>query len=206
MTGQWLLWAQRDTHRGGPQAGEVFFMNFGSREHVTRGYGGDVVPLRVTEDSEGQYWGWIDNEDWRAERGYRSNDGVPTFIQPHHGMFTMQFPYGPEAEQERGRGHIVRLVVEDLTAVDLDDTTSCPQASSCFSCTEVHDDDQLAVATYAVAYTTPVGVVCVTMCGDCVETGPDLHGWGAAAEMALEHAGHLGINADEMGALMEMER
>jgi hypothetical protein len=30
-------------------------------------------------------------------------------IQPHEGMFTVQFPYGPKVEAEAGRGEIVRM-------------------------------------------------------------------------------------------------
>lgn len=197
MTGQWLLWAQRNVHERGPQTGEVFFMNFGARDFVTSCYGGDVVPLRVVEDPEGPYWGWIDNEDWRAERHYRSNGGVPQMIQPYHGMFTMQFPYGPKVEEEHGRGRTVRLLVEDLTAVGLDDTTNCPVADVCDVCGA--DGPDLAVAT-GIA----IGVFCFTACPNCEGLTPPIEGWSAA--YGPDHAGHLGIDLDEMGALVEMEQ
>lgn len=138
--------------------------------------GGQVVPLRMIEDPDGRHEGWVDEA------------GALEWVYPFMG------------ERDAEVGSYIRLRAE-LLDVDLDDTTNCPQASSCFACTEVHDDDQLAVATY----TTPVGVVCVTMCGDCVETGPDLSGWGGAVELALEHCGHLGITGDEAAALIEQE-
>lgn len=84
------------------------FLNFGDPRTV-RMYGREPVPVELTEDPEGIYWGWIEAE------GRRGADGVPEMIQPHHGMFTMQFPYGPEAEQERGKGEIVRMSVREVT-------------------------------------------------------------------------------------------
>lgn len=93
----WQLYAQRIAN---PVDGREF-MNFGSEVHVRRGYGGDVQAVHVTLDPEGMYWGWVET----------GGEGEPTMIQPHPGMFRMQFPYGPAAEATAGRGEIVRLSV-----------------------------------------------------------------------------------------------
>ncbi|MFG3710947.1 hypothetical protein [Micromonospora sp. NPDC047730] len=84
------------------------FMNFGDPWYV-RAYGREPVPVELTEDPEGTYWGWIDAP------GHPQADGMPEMVQPHYGMFTMQFPYGPEAEQERGKGEIVRMSVREVS-------------------------------------------------------------------------------------------
>jgi hypothetical protein len=98
------MWAQRDPD---PVDGREYF-HFGDRQWVTRCYGGDVVPVELVEDPAGTYWGWDDVAD-----------GM-TMVQPHHGMYTMQFAYGPEAEEERGNGRTVRLRVELLDAGSAD--------------------------------------------------------------------------------------
>lgn len=74
------------------------FMNFGSEETVRRGYGRVPVLVRLIEDPDGEYYGWIP-----------TGETEPTMIQPHPGLFNMQFPYGPEAEVKHGRGEIVRM-------------------------------------------------------------------------------------------------
>ena len=82
-------------------------MNFGEDWYV-RLYGHVPVAVELAEDPEGGYYGWIeaDAEETRRRHEYT---GVPEMIQPHEGMFEVQFPYGPEAEVERGRGEIVRM-------------------------------------------------------------------------------------------------
>lgn len=71
-------------------------------------YGDDPTPVVVMEDPEGSHYGWIGGRFLHYEP-----DEFPTMIQPHKGMFDMQFPYGPEAEQKRGHGEIIRLSVSD---------------------------------------------------------------------------------------------
>lgn len=105
---QWEMYAQRRIRHDGFE----FFMNFGSQELVERFYGGDVRPVRVTEDPDGPYYGWIASADYWDGRYYHG--GIPELIQPGRGMFSMQFPYGPEPEQDRGKGRIVRLRVEEV--------------------------------------------------------------------------------------------
>ena len=68
---------------------------------TVREYGGDPVPVTVIEDAEGDYYGWI-----------ATGQDAPVMIQPSPALFSMQFPYGPKAEVEAGRGKIVRLRVD----------------------------------------------------------------------------------------------
>lgn len=80
------------------------FMTFGEPWYV-RLHGAEPVEVELTEDPQGQYWGWIDlPTDFEPEA-----IGVPVMIQPHYGMFTLQFPYGPKIEVEHGKGEIVRM-------------------------------------------------------------------------------------------------
>jgi hypothetical protein len=82
------------------------FMNFGTESYV-RMYGREPVEVKLTEDPDGRYWGWI-----RAARTGlfpRTHTGIPEMIQPHEGLFQVQFPYGPEESSRAGEGEIVRM-------------------------------------------------------------------------------------------------
>lgn len=79
-------------------------MYVASHPRTVEAYGDEPVSIVAIEDPEGAYWGWIDSGS--PERG-------PVMIQPHEGLFRMQFPYGPKKEAERGKGEIIRLRVED---------------------------------------------------------------------------------------------
>lgn len=93
--------AGRDQHHGG-------FRNIGHSRYV-QAYGHDeIVPVTVTVDPDGPYWGWIGSG--REETG-------PTMIQQHEGIFSMQFPYGPAAEEKAGKGRVVRLSIAETEAV-----------------------------------------------------------------------------------------
>lgn len=63
-----------------------------------------IVRVQVREVRGAQYYGWI-----------RVEEDEPTMIQHHSPMFNIQFPYGPEAEENLGRGRIVRLEIEEVT-------------------------------------------------------------------------------------------
>jgi hypothetical protein len=43
-----------------------------------------------------------------------TDESDPCMIYPHAGMFEMCFPYGPQVEQERGHGRIVRPAVAEV--------------------------------------------------------------------------------------------
>lgn len=84
-------------------------------------------------------------------------------------------------------------------SVDVDDTSNCPLGDECASC---GTRDDLAVSTLGI----PMGVLCMTLCGDCAEAGrrPKMY-LVPGAEKVLEHCGHLGIDADEMAAALDRE-
>jgi hypothetical protein len=76
----------------------------------------------------------------------------------------------------------------------------CPRAGRCQACGATR---QLAVATYR----TPVGVFCATVCGPCGAAGnpPPVRSWGQACQRVGAHCQHLGIDLDQMAALLQAE-
>lgn len=64
---------------------------------------GPVVRVRVTDDPEGTHWAW-----WDAEKREHK------FVYAHRFLVAMCFPYGPEAEERRGRGKVMQVRVEVL--------------------------------------------------------------------------------------------
>lgn len=192
------MWAQRqDDVVDGRE-----FMHFGQRGWVEGCYGGPAVPVRLVEDPEGQYWGWLHSE--RDGLFPRRASTTPEMVQPHQGMYTMQFPYGPKAEEERGHGRTVRLSVTGLDGIDLDDTSRCPTAPECEACNGIHG----ALLLDAVVVTTDIGLYCATLCGWCQEDGvgpADPGGYPGAVKRIWAHCEHLSIDPDEMAALIELE-
>lgn len=83
----------------------------------------------------------------------------------------------------------------DDAIVDLDDTRRCPAPDGCATCGAV---DDLIVATAE----TPVGVLCVPLCGSCADAGdlPRWPSWTAAARDVISHCEHLGIDMDTAAA------
>ena len=104
MTRTWRMFAGR---LESSVRGLAEFMNFGDDWYV-RLHGDEPVLVELTEDPAGSYYGWIeaDTPDTRRRGEFT---GIPEMVQPHEGMFSLQFPYGPKAEVERGRGEIVRM-------------------------------------------------------------------------------------------------
>lgn len=84
--------------------------------------------------------------------------------------------------------------------VDLDATSHCPAPEACAFCGAV---DDLAVATAD----TPVGVVCLPLCGSCAEAGdlPSWPSWTAVVACVIEHCDHLGIDVDTAAAARRAE-
>ena len=76
-----------------------------------------VVPVRVRLFRDGadadpppgaaDYWGWLASEDDKF-----------IFVWPARALLDMCFPYGPEAEEQHGRGRVVHLVVEPIDGVE----------------------------------------------------------------------------------------
>lgn len=81
----------------------------------------------------------------------------------------------------------------------LDNTAKCPVGARCESCGTTKPR---SVRTA----TTPVGVICLTLCGRCAGSSltPRLTP-ATAARFVLQHCRHLGIDADQMEALMKKE-
>lgn len=94
--GPWKMYAGRMSVRGR--------MHVCAHPRSVEIYGDEPVAVVVSVDAAGTHWGWQEAE--------RDSEG-PEMIQPHRGMYTMQFAYGPEAEEARGRGRTVKLRVED---------------------------------------------------------------------------------------------
>jgi hypothetical protein len=76
----------------------------------------------------------------------------------------------------------------------------CPRAGRCEACGATR---QLDVATYQ----TPVGVLCATVCGPCVDAGnpPPVRSWSGAVERVGAHCQHLGMDVDQMAALLHAD-
>jgi hypothetical protein len=77
----------------------------------------------------------------------------------------------------------------------------CPRAGRCEACGATR---RLEVATYQ----TPVGVFCATVCDPCVaaRNAPPVRSWVEAFERIGAHCEHLGIDLDQMGALLHCEQ
>jgi hypothetical protein len=77
----------------------------------------------------------------------------------------------------------------------------CPRARRCEACGATR---LLKVATYQ----TPVGVFCATVCDRCMAAGnpPPVRSWPGAVERVAGHCEHLGIDLDQMAALLHGER
>jgi hypothetical protein len=66
----------------------------------------EPVPVVVTEDPDGNYLGWIEAEDEKADIAT-----VPIMIT-YAKIFEINFAYGSAAEEAAGRGRVVRLRVD----------------------------------------------------------------------------------------------
>lgn len=89
-----------------------------------------------------------------------------------------------------------------MSTVDLDDTSRCPRGHRCESCGAERDD--LAVHTVDMSR---LGTACLTLCSRCASSGvvPPVS-VGTAVRLVAQHAGHLGIDMDQMAAAMEADR
>lgn len=89
--GQWRMHAEH---------ADTEYRHLGDPRYV-RHYGHDPVPVDVTEHPDGAYYGWI-----------RAGSGSPEMVWRGWARFVIQFTYGPRAEQDAGKGRIVRLAIE----------------------------------------------------------------------------------------------
>ncbi len=85
--------------------------------------------------------------------------------------------------------------------VDLDSTERCDQDDQCEGCSN-------SVTLEVVTLETAVGVLCATLCRNCVDAAElgtvpvRFRSFVAASERVCAHCGHLGIDLDQMAALM----
>jgi hypothetical protein len=77
----------------------------------------------------------------------------------------------------------------------------CPRGGRCEACGRARS---LNLATYE----TPAGVFCATVCDPCVNArnAPPMRSWLEAFERVWAHCEHLGMDLDQMGALLHRER
>lgn len=99
----WPMWAHRyDSGR---------FHTIGSKRYVElHQLAEPMFPVVVEEvdreDESGNAWGWMG-----FAYGWRQADTEPVMIWSSWAQFSMCFPYGPEREEQAGKGRIVRLKV-----------------------------------------------------------------------------------------------
>jgi hypothetical protein len=100
VTRTWRMFAGRaKTH-------QERFLHCGD-ERTVRFCGMEPVAVELTEDPDGEYYGWI-----RAAREGllpRTYTGIPEMIQWHRGIFEMQSPDGFRSDVNAGEGEIVRM-------------------------------------------------------------------------------------------------
>lgn len=85
---------------------EGLFLHVHGDPRTVRAFGvAEPVEVTVTEDPEGPYYGWV--KTGKTEFG---------LVQPHRGLYRMQFSPPPEYLEERGQGRTVRLVIEPVAA------------------------------------------------------------------------------------------
>lgn len=85
--------------------------------------------------------------------------------------------------------------------MDLDDVSCCPEEEFCGTCGR--PDEQMFVATVD----TTVGVYCITLCSAC--TLPPRLPRASVPQtvmLVLAHCQHLGITADQMEQVLQLER
>ena len=59
----------------------------------------------ATEVDEDTYWGWMDN------------DGDISVVYPLLKLVNMCFPYGADAEENAGRGRVIRVSITEIRKV-----------------------------------------------------------------------------------------
>ena len=97
----WIRFAAKDLITG--ELGEVH-----THEQYLRALGhSGIVQVQVSEYPEGTHYGWI-----------KHGESAPELIQPHRGAYLIQFPYDPKDEERAGRGHTVRLSVQELSSTE----------------------------------------------------------------------------------------
>lgn len=96
----------------GEQASECYahchfgaYRDFFPHQDIVRSIGGNdpIHRVRITTDADGSFWSW-----WNAEKSRHD------FTWSHRDGVEICFPYGSKAEEDRGRGKVVRVRVERI--------------------------------------------------------------------------------------------
>jgi len=81
------------------------YMHFGCYAYVKiHGLSYPIVEVELTENENGEYYGWIDSE----------GDLNGSLVWPSNAQTEMCFAYGSKIEEERGRGKKIRLSVVEI--------------------------------------------------------------------------------------------
>ena len=98
--------------------GQKYFHDFGIHPNFCSIYGAkpeDIIHVECSIHKNQKidsgvpkldYWGWFDLEEFKWSTG--------GLMQPSHAQFSMCFPYGYKAEEERGRGKAYRLMIKQI--------------------------------------------------------------------------------------------
>jgi len=93
LSRSWRMYAHQE---------DGYFENFGERWWVKiHGLDLPVVEVVLTEDPEGTCYGWL-----------ATGEETPTMIWPSRAQFEVCFPCGWRAEEDAGRGRMVRMRAE----------------------------------------------------------------------------------------------
>lgn len=89
---------------------EGYLWHVGEKQWVElHGLPHPIVEVEVTLDDDGTYYGW---------HAAGKEASLPQMIWPHETLYSICFPYGPEAEEDAGRGRTVRMkIVEAQSAL-----------------------------------------------------------------------------------------
>lgn len=94
---EWEMYAHRSEFRPG-----IWMHVFSSPVQVSMCGPFDIVEVKVTETTDGLYYGWIDTKrNW------------PSMIFPTEKLFEICFTCGSAASVVNGNGRVVRLSVEE---------------------------------------------------------------------------------------------
>lgn len=101
----------------------------------------------------------------------------------------------------------------ELPNVDIDSVEGCPTGGACEVCGWTDGCvppplDGCPIVVGRATCSTPVGVLCIVICNYCQARGevPKLRSFADAIGRVCEHCVHLGIDVDQMAALIDAEQ
>jgi hypothetical protein len=105
-TGPWHLWAEKTDQE---HDGQPVYHHAGPKAWTAMFKCGPLVPVRLIEDPQGPYFGWMDSEH---------NSLFPCMVWLGENIFEIGFPAGSEAEIKnlKSRGQVGRKVGLNMQA------------------------------------------------------------------------------------------